>query len=254
MSDYRNLGHILRGMELPSPAAVYQPPAAEPTCGACRSLGWVAESPYAPVQPCAECGVRAVPPQSDAADPRRGDIPDNLRGMNFGNFQPDGAYGRHSQLRNAFLTAQSFAGRADGCLVLSGGPGSGKTHLAAAAAGVQPAGRAHWANAQALVENVTCWHATEQIGKAYELLHAARGAGFLVMDALGTERLTEFSAGKLSYILRHRLEPPGLLTIITTGLTPDELRARYPWLASLLGDRSVVSILKLSVEDYRRSR
>ena len=254
MSDWRNLGDILRGMEIAAPAAGRQPPAAEPSCWACRSLGWVAEVPSAPAQPCPQCGVRAVPPRGDAADPRRGDIPHNLRGMNFDNFRADGAFGQHSQLRNAFMAAQSFAGRSDSCLVLSGGPGSGKTHLAAAAAGVQPPGRAHWANAQELVENLTCWHATDRVGEAYELLHAARGAGFLVMDALGSERLTEFSAGKLSYILRHRLEPPGRPTIITTGLTPDELRSRYPWLASLLGDRSVASVLQLSVEDYRRSR
>ena len=254
MSDLRNLGQFLDGMEVTAPVSSRQPPAAEPPCGYCIA-GWVqAEGNPAAAAPCPVCGVRAVPPRADAATPRHGDIPDQLRRLSFENFRADGAYGQHSQLRQVYSAVRTFAGQTRRCLALCGGPGTGKTHLAAAAAGVQSAGRAHWANAHDLVESIICWHATDEVGKAYELLFAARGAGFLIMDDLGSEQLTEFSAGKLSYILRPRFEPPGLPTIITTGLTPDELRARYPWLASLLGDRSVVSVLQLSVEDYRSSR
>ena len=77
----------------------------------------------------------------------------------------------------------------------------------------------------------------------------------LMLDDLGTEYLTEWAKAELEYIFNTRwAEREKLPTIISTNLTPQLLRLRYPRIASRIMDRDLSTVNIITLGDYRQRR
>ncbi len=130
---------------------------------------------------------------------------------------------------------------------IHGPTGSGKTHLATALFRLRWVciGAGLWTDAAEMVETFRLdIDARESLGQRYV------DASLLLLDDLGSERLTDFSADRLNYVLRHRYNWR-LPTIVTSNLRPSELAEQDQRLASRLCSDLTV---KLRGEDQRLKR
>jgi DNA replication protein DnaC len=145
----------------------------------------------------------------------------------------------------ALEESRLFAGDPSGWLVLWGGVGTGKTHLAMAIA-------------QALAEGVSVLPATvpellNMLRSGYkqgdydELVDMCREIDVLLLDDLGTERSTDWAAEQLFAIINHRYNAQKP-TVITTNVNPRDLEPR---LASRIQDRFLCTQVHITSSDYR---
>jgi DNA replication protein DnaC len=124
--------------------------------------------------------------------------------------------------------ADGFQAEQSGNLLLCGGTGLGKTHLSTSIAGV-------------VVEKGfdVLYESAPNLLSAYEAERFGRGSGalvsdttryltcdLLIIDDLGAEMTNAFTVGIIYNLLNTRIVS-GKSTIISTNLTPDELRSRY---------------------------
>ncbi len=130
---------------------------------------------------------------------------------------------------------------------IHGATGSGKTHLATALLRLAWVvhGNALWSDAAEVVETFKKdIEARRPAGHRYAIVT------LLLLDDLGSERLTDFSADRLNYVLRHRYNWQ-LPTIVTSNLRPAELGEQDGRLASRLCSDVTV---KLTGDDQRLKR
>jgi DNA replication protein DnaC len=156
-------------------------------------------------------------------------------------------------------------------LVLSGGVGSGKTHLAVAIlreliregeAGQKKLGyvkknvwhyvgnTALFASAPEILAEIRATYGSKEENEQ-EIIAKYANVGYLVLDDLGAEKSTEWSISTLYLIIdrRYRNEYP---TIVTTNLTMDEIGQHISRrIASRLASGKVVTI---KAPDYRMKR
>ena len=152
-------------------------------------------------------------------------------------------------LENAKQASLRFAGQPRGWLVLHGGFGCGKTHLAAAIVNQHVAAGqvALFVVVPDLLDHLRAAFAPGSDETYDERFEAVRTAPLLVLDDLGTQAPTPWAAEKLFQILNYRYNAQ-LPTVITTNLDLDELDDR---LRSRLGHHGFVWPVEIRALDYR---
>ena len=228
----------------------------DPSCPHCGGLGWVrreveVEHP--------EFG-RAI-----ACDCIADDLANNrltkvraasnitaLDEMTFERFRTDAPGNSADAVRNleaAYRVARAYSQSPDGWLVLHGGYGSGKTHLAAAVVNARLAdgSPALFVVVPDLLDHLRGAFAPGSESSYDERFEAVRSAPLLVLDDLGTQAPTAWAAEKLFQLLNHRYTHR-LPTVITTNHPPEALDER---LRSRLGHFDVVRVIEVNALDYR---
>jgi DNA replication protein DnaC len=155
---------------------------------------------------------------------------DELQSLTFESFKPRGRPGigerQASSIQVAFNQAKHHAENLSGWLFLQGGPGSGKTHLAAAAAN------------QAVSLGVPTLFLTvpdllDTLRAAYDSqdttferrFEQVRTAQLLVLDDFGTQNASGWAQEKIFQIMNYRYINK-LPTIITSNLLLDDIEER----------------------------
>ncbi len=179
---------------------------------------------------------------------------ETLERFTFERFHPEGqglSPDRQANLRRAYERARSFAHNPEGWLVLRGGYGSGKTHLAAAIANsaVEQGLPVLFVTVPDLLDHLRAAFAP-LAGQTYdERFEEVRSAPLLILDDLGTEHSTPWALEKLFQLLNYRYmaQRP---TVITTN---QELEDLDPRLRSRLADMELVQIVTILAPDYRQA-
>lgn len=178
---------------------------------------------------------------------------DELKGLTFATFQPRGRKGlgemQASSIERAFNQAQHYAKSLNGWLLLRGGYGAGKTHLAAAIANfaVEMGVPTLFLTVPDLLDMLRFAYDSEDT-TFEERFNEIRNASLLVLDDFGTQNATGWAQEKLFQILNYRYINK-LPLVVTTNLSIDEIDAR---ISSRLADRDLVTDVRINAPDYRR--
>ena len=178
---------------------------------------------------------------------------DELKGLTFDTFQPRGQKGlgemQATSLEMAFNQAHHFASSLNGWLLLRGGYGTGKTHLAAAIANfaVDMGVPTLFLTVPDLLDMLRFSYDSEDT-TFEERFNEIRTASLLVLDDFGTQNATGWAQEKLFQILNYRYINK-LALVITTNLALDEIEAR---IRSRLADPELVTDVRINAPDYRR--
>ncbi len=177
-----------------------------------------------------------------------------LSRMTFDTFVPDG-HGLNSEtqsnLRRAYEQAWSYAQAPRGWLILKGGYGCGKTHLAAAIANYQvEQGRpVLFVVVPDLLDHLRAAFGPGSPSSFDERFELVRKAPMLILDDLGAHSGTSWAQEKLYQILNYRYNAQ-LPTIITSNCELEELDPR---LRSRIAELGWSSVLHIVASDYRGS-
>jgi DNA replication protein DnaC len=176
----------------------------------------------------------------------------SLHMMRFDTFIPEPTHLsllQKQNLRRALETTMHFADHPEGWLVLSGGYGCGKTHLAASIANQLVA---RYESALFMLVPDLLDHLRAAYNPESELEHdtffdQVRNVPVLLLDDLGAQRSTPWAQEKLFQLLNHRYNTQ-LPTVITTNQRLEDLDPR---LRSRLADARLVSHFVILAPDFR---
>lgn len=152
-------------------------------------------------------------------------------------------------LEGAFRRAQHYADSLQGWLLLQGGYGVGKTHLAAAVANRATANGVGtlFLTVPDLLDELRASYG-DGAGAFERRLEQVRSAPLVVLDDFGTHNATEWAREKLFQILNHRYINH-LPLVITTNMAIEEIDAR---LRSRMLDPELVDRVYIQAPDFRR--
>ena len=178
---------------------------------------------------------------------------DELEDLTFDTFVPQGRVGigehEKASLEQAFNHSRLYAENPQGWLLLQGGYGCGKTHLAAAIANACVARGlpALFLTVPDLLDSLRfTFGGSEQTFE--ERFEGIRRAPLLILDDFGTQNTTEWAREKLFQILNYRYINR-LPLVVTTNLAMGELEGR---MRSRLSDPALVTHVAIQAPDYRR--
>ena len=152
-------------------------------------------------------------------------------------------------LRAALDAARRFAENPEGWLLLIGGLGCGKTHLAAAIANARMrAGEpALFIVVPDLLDHLRAAFQPGS-GTTYdERFEEIRSAPVLILDDLGAESSTSWAQEKLYQLINYRYNA-ALPTVFTTNVRLDQIEAR---IRSRLLDHALTTVCHITAPDYR---
>ncbi len=178
---------------------------------------------------------------------------DELTHLTFENFKPHGRIGMGAieaqSLEAAFESAQRFAHKMDGWLVLQGGYGCGKTHLAAAIANfvVELDIPTLFITVPDLLDSLRFSYDDPE-ATFEQRFDEIRNIPLLIMDDFGTQNATNWAQEKLFQIINYRYINK-LPMVVTTNLLLADIEAR---ILSRLSDSEYVRTLRILSPDYRR--
>jgi DNA replication protein DnaC len=178
---------------------------------------------------------------------------DELKGLTFDTFQPRGQIGlgekQANSLEMAFNQAQHYAKSLNGWLLLRGGYGCGKTHLAAAIANfaVEIGVPTLFLTVPDLLDMLRFSYNSDDV-TFEERFTEIRNASLLILDDFGTQNATGWAQEKLFQIINYRYINKMPL-VVTTNLSLDEIDAR---IRSRLSDPELVTDVRINAPDYRR--
>jgi DNA replication protein DnaC len=154
-------------------------------------------------------------------------------------------------VREAFDAARRYADDPQGWLVLRGGYGCGKTHLAAAIANAHLAAGAHvfFSIVPDLLDHLRAAFAPNSEIRYDEMFERVREAGLLVLDDLGAENGTAWATEKLFQIINYRYNFRMPTVITTNSRLLSHMDER---LSSRLSDIGLVHTIVLEAQDYRK--
>ena len=183
---------------------------------------------------------------------------DSLEPYTFGRFKPEQAdataAGRRA-LAGIKERLQEYAQAPEGWLVLMGGVGSGKTHLAYAVVAERLARkRPTFYGSVPEVLDALRRGFDGNAGLAYDKrLATMQGVDLLVLDDLGTEHQTPWVAEKMFQLVNYRYTRR-LPMIVTTNLVVTKGEGMDPRIRSRLLDRQLCEVLTFPAGDYRQRR
>lgn len=153
-------------------------------------------------------------------------------------------------LRSVYLAALQYAKQPEGWLVLVGGNGCGKTHLAVAVAKhcLEREIPTLFALVPDLLDQLRATFEAEAEEGYSEVLRQMKEVELLILDDLGSQAGTPWAKEKLFQLLNFRYNS-GLATVITTndvGFAGMDSRLR-----SRFGDRRLVQIVTIAAPDFR---
>jgi DNA replication protein DnaC len=177
---------------------------------------------------------------------------DELKGLTFDTFQPRGRQGlgelQANSLEMAFNQAYHYAKSLNGWLLLRGGFGCGKTHLAAAISNyaVDMGVPTLFLTVPDLLDMLRFSYDSEET--TFEnRFNEIRNASLLVLDDFGTQNATGWAQEKLFQVVNYRYINK-LPMVVTTNLSLDEIEAR---MRSRLADPDLVTDVRINAPDYR---
>jgi DNA replication protein DnaC len=178
----------------------------------------------------------------------------HLKDCSFETFLPEGhglSPTKQLNLKLAYDRAYAYAQNPQGWLVLKGGYGCGKTHLAAAIANhrLNLGYTALFISIPDLLDHLRGAYAPNSTTSYDERFEQVRNAPLLIMDDLGTENSTEWVQEKLYQLFNHRYTNR-LPTIITTN---EEFEAIEIRIRSRMVDPGLTQIITIMAPDFRRS-
>jgi DNA replication protein DnaC len=159
--------------------------------------------------------------------------------------------GRQLNLKMAYDRALAYAQNPDGWLVLKGGYGCGKTHLAAAVANlrIEMGHSALFVSTPDLLDHLRASFSPNATTGYDERFEQIRSTSLLILDDLGTQSNSEWAQEKLYQIFNHRYNNR-LPTIVTTNLELEAIEIR---IRSRMVDPSLVQIIHIAAPDFRRA-
>ena len=178
---------------------------------------------------------------------------DELKDLTFEAFKPRGRKGlgemQATSLEMAFNQSQHYANNLKGWLLLQGGYGCGKTHLAAAIANfaVEMGVPTLFLTVPDLLDTLRFSYDSESTSFE-ERFDEIRNAQLLVLDDFGTQNATGWAQEKLFQIINYRYINKFPL-VVTTNLALDEVEAR---IRSRLADPELVTTCRIVAPDFRR--
>ncbi len=178
---------------------------------------------------------------------------DELQDLTFESFKTRGRNGvgelQANSLEWAFNRARQYAGSLTGWMLLQGGFGCGKTHLAAAIANfvVGMGVPTLFLTVPDLLDTLRFSYDSEDT-TFEQRFDEIRNAPLLVLDDFGTQNATAWAQEKLFQIVNYRYINK-LPLVVTTNLDLDEIEAR---IRSRLADPELVSSVRIAAPDYRR--
>lgn len=179
---------------------------------------------------------------------------DALARLTFDAFLPEG-YGLNAEkrdnLRRAFEQARKYAEDPQGWLLMRGGYGCGKTHLAAAIANyrVEHGQPALFIAVPDLLDYLRATFSPTSEVSYDERFELIRSTPLLILDDLGTESATAWAQEKLFQIINYRYNAR-LPTVITTNHELEEIDLR---LRSRIVDPDLTRIIAIRAPDFRRT-
>ncbi len=177
-----------------------------------------------------------------------------LQACTFDSFLPEGhglTPARQRNLKMAYDIVRSFARNPEGWLVLKGGYGCGKTHLAAAVANycLDMGNPVLFVNTPDLLDHLRAAYSPSAAVSYDERFDQVRNASLLILDDLGTQSNTDWAQEKLYQIFNYRYNAR-LPTIVTTNVELESIEIR---IRSRMVDPSLVQIVHISAPDFRRA-
>ena len=178
----------------------------------------------------------------------------SLQDCTFENFLTEGVglpKAKQLRLKLAYDSVLSYAKNPQGWLVLKGGYGCGKTHLAAAVANYQLSigQKVLFVNTPDLLDHLRAAYSPTSDVRFDERFHQVRNAPILILDDLGSQSNTEWAQEKLYQIFNHRYNA-ALPTVVTTN---QELEAIEGRIRSRLVDHRLVKIITIAAPDFRHA-
>jgi DNA replication protein DnaC len=179
---------------------------------------------------------------------------DELKQLTFDSFQPRGHVGMRpalaDSLEQAYNHARMFAQQLEGWLLLQGGYGCGKTHLAAAIGNfaVSMGVPTLFLTVPDLLDTLRFSYDNPE-ATFEQRFEEIRTAPLLIMDDFGTQNATNWAQEKLFQIINYRYVNR-LPLVITTNLMFEQIEGR---IRSRLEDPQLVTRLFMRSPDYRQS-
>jgi DNA replication protein DnaC len=227
-------------------------------CPYCGGLGYVREDVpidhpnFGQVFPC-RCQLAKIEHQRLEQLRALGNLK-HLGRMVFESFVPEG-YGltpdKAANLRHAYEEAHRYADDPEGWLILFGGYGCGKTHLAAAIANraVERGQPVLFIVVPDLLDHLRATYSPTSPVRYDERFEEVRSAPLLIMDDLGTQSSTTWATEKLFQILNYRYNAR-LPTVITSNNDLEEIDLR---IRSRMVDPDLSHMVTILAPDFRLS-
>ena len=221
------------------------------TCPKCNGFGWVTPADSFRSEPCECQGDLRRRQRIAAANIPRRYLTCRLRNFHDREAVLKTAKARVEQFVNEWMPQLGVKG-----LLLMGGCGTGKTHLAVAALQEiiqsEKPGKLLFSNFQDLIQEIQAsFDADSPVDKS-DILRPLLDADLLVLDELGSQKPSNFVHDILYYVINSRYNDVRT-TIFTTNNVDD--------LADRIGDRlrsrlyEMASVVQLTgVDDYRRKK
>jgi DNA replication protein DnaC len=231
--------------------------AGKPDCPICGGIGYLrkdvplGDPEFGRITPCV-CMQGYLQAQTSERLYRFSNL-DRLKHMTFETFSPRGRVAlspiAQKSLEQAYNLAHSFAQTRSGWLLLEGGFGCGKTHLAAAIANFS-AGHGiptMFLTAPDLLDwlRASFEGTDDRFSQRFEEI---RQVPLLILDDFGTQNATPWAQEKLFQLLDYRYVNANP-TVITTNLRLEEIEGR---IRSRLSDTERVNRVHILAPDYRQ--
>ncbi len=177
-----------------------------------------------------------------------------LKQCTFDAFLPEGhglTPDKQLNLKIAFDTTLAYAKKPSGWLLLKGGYGCGKTHLAAAIANYRLS-LGHpvlFVSTPDLLDHLRASFSPTADASYDQRFEQVRNTPLLILDDLGSHSNTEWAQEKLYQIFNHRYNAQ-LPTIITTN---EELESIEMRIRSRMMDLNLVRIVGITAPDFRHT-